>query len=165
MEKVLNSVLGDTPDGRLDAIKLLQDEHFIFSVWPFYKSPRRREKLARAGIHEYVDHAGPLMLDSGGFQMVRKSIDLKPEDTLDIYTKANLGRKDLAISLDYCPRPDDPPATRIEKIRRTNANYLRMVEQDKHVLHVVHGWTRKELELSMSVIEGPTSVGNALEVN
>jgi 7-cyano-7-deazaguanine tRNA-ribosyltransferase len=158
--KIINSVLGDTMDARMAAIRALENEHFIFSVWPFYSSPKKKERLATSGIHEYVKHVGPLMLDSGGFQMVRRAVDLSADDTLDIYARSRLNADDLAISLDYCPRPDDPPATRIAKIQRTNENFRHMNEQDGHVLHVVHGWTRKELELSMTAVTGPTSVGS-----
>lgn len=156
------AVFGDTLENRLDPIVRLSQEHFIFSVWPFYNSPAKKRALRINGIHDYVSHEGPLMLDSGGFQMIRKKVRIAPRSTIDIYDRAKLRQDDLAIALDICPRPDDPAPLRIQKIQQTNANYREMVQQDAHVLHVVHGWTRKELELSMQAVDGMLSVGSYL---
>ncbi|MEX2718458.1 MAG: hypothetical protein Q6370_019340, partial [Candidatus Sigynarchaeota archaeon] len=69
-----------------------------------------------------------------------------------IYAACKMRPGDRAVCLDYCTRPNEPPVERMRKIKLTNANYLSMSAEDPRVLHVIHGWTRKELELSLSPI-------------
>jgi tRNA-guanine family transglycosylase len=137
----------------------------MFSISDLYGSKYRKKKLDNKGIHKYVKHEGPLMLDSGGFQLIKKHkdedhpekhFDLK--ETLEIYKLSKFTKNDHGIVLDFCPLPDFKPTKRKAMIEKTNQNYLKMKElapknlKDK-LVHVIHGWTKKELELSLSVVK------------
>ena len=149
--QTIDYVVGDTLDTKLLRIQeAFKHEHFLYSVWPFYTSKGKTAKLAKAGIHGYVGHEGPIMLDSGGFQMVKKTANIAPTDTMRIYQACQMRQGDYAVCLDHCARPNETPAERMRKIQLTNANYRVMSAEDARVLHVIHGWTRKELEVSLS---------------
>ncbi|MEX2684748.1 MAG: hypothetical protein Q6373_024460, partial [Candidatus Sigynarchaeota archaeon] len=149
----IDYVVGDTLESQqLRVQEAFRNEHFLYSVWPFYTSKTKLARLTKCGIHEYVGHSAPIMLDSGGFQMVKKSANITPADTMRIYAACKMRPGDRAVCLDYCTRPNEPPVERMRKIKLTNANYLSMSAEDPRVLHVIHGWTRKELELSLSPI-------------
>ncbi len=151
----IDYIVGDALDSHLlNVQEAFKDEHFLYSVWPFYKSKNKLAKLAACGIHDYVGHAAPIMLDSGGFQMVRKAANITPADTMRVYAACKMQKGDYAVCLDHCARPNETLAERVRKIKLTNANYLSMSAEDPRVLHVIHGWTRKELELSLSPLVG-----------
>jgi tRNA-guanine family transglycosylase len=166
MENLIDEILGDNLTSRfIKKIDMFNEEKFMFTIADIYNSKYRKNKLKKGGIHTYVKHDGPLLLDSGGFQLIKKHKDDKvPEkdfninQTLDIYKLANFNEKDFGVVLDFCPLPDFKPSRRKAMIQRTNENYLKMKAQapkdlrDK-IVHVLHGWSRKELELSLSVIK------------
>lgn len=144
-------VIGDQTESRfIDFYEAFKKEYFIFSIYPFYDSIKKQDKLKSLGIHKYVEHSGRIMLDSGGYQLIKKKKDISPDETLKLYDWAKLKRGDNGICLDHCPRCDDPPEVRIQKIQKTNENYKYMLERNKKTVHVVHGWTQKEIELSLS---------------
>lgn len=166
LEDLINELLGDTLTGRFARkFEAFQDEAFMFSIADIYGSEYRKKKLKEKGIHGYVKHDAPIMLDSGGFQLIKKHKEEKdPEkcfnlqETLEIYDLAQFKKKDHGIVLDFCPLPDFKPAKRRAMIQKTNENYLKMKElAPSHlrnkIVHVVHGWSKKELELSLSVIK------------
>lgn len=145
----LEYVIGDQTNNRfIDEYKLFQKEYFIFSVFPFYNHEKKVIELSKKGIHNLVNHQGKILLDSGGFQLINKNLKINPDDTLELYKKAKLRKFDNGICLDYCPRCDESIETRINKINLTNQNFKYMYEKNKKVIHVIHGWTKKEIELS-----------------
>jgi queuine/archaeosine tRNA-ribosyltransferase len=155
----LDYVIGDQMTNRfIPDYKEFQKESFIFSAYPFYKFNRAFNTLKELGIHTYANHTGPILIDSGGFQLIRKQIEIDPKDTLKIYEAAQMKKGDFGICLDYCPRAIDPGKIRMEKIRKTNDNYHFMVKKNPKVLHVIHGWTKKELETSISAILGTETI-------
>lgn len=161
----IDYVIGDQSDNRFlpDDFK---DEYFLFSVYPFYNVKKRGDEyiyvpddfnsrfqnLQESGIHKYTGHRGKIMLDSGGFQLIKKNVKLDIDDTLQIYEAADFRNDDRGITLDYCPRADEDAETRMNKIIESNENYRRMFNQDKQVLQVIHGWTRKELKTSLKPV-------------
>jgi queuine/archaeosine tRNA-ribosyltransferase len=149
--QAVDYVIGDQMNSRfINVYEAFRNEYFIFSVYPFYSSVKKQEQLKALGIHKFVDHPGKILLDSGGFQLITKNKTISPDETLNLYKLAKLKKGDNGICLDYCPRCDEPAAVRIQKIKKTNENYKYMFEQNKKVVHVVHGWTQKEIELSIS---------------
>jgi len=157
----VEQVFGDSLENRFVTIdEVLKDEPFIFSVWPFYFSKFKQEKLKKQGIHDLVNHAGPIMLDSGGFQLIKRKMKINPDRTLKIYENANLRKFDLAIALDYCPKPSEKPITRMNKIKRSNEIFRYMKNKNDKILHVVHGWTWRELEKSLEPVNDMFSFGS-----
>jgi len=129
-------------------------------MFPYYPLPKhskkKRERLENQGIHDLTGSQGRILLDSGGFQLYRKSLSLDYKDTLGIYKAAQLRTNDHAIALDFVPFPSDPPDVRIQKIHQTIDTYRAMKTLDDHVIPVIHGITKKEFELSFTQIDTPT---------
>jgi len=151
--KLINNVFADLVNNRFLMEKSFKRESFIFSIWPFYFSKKKLFSLRQDGIHEYTNHPGKIILDSGGFQILtRKNIAIHPKQTLKIYKFANLEKKDFAITLDFCPRPSEDPRIRMEKIKHTNSNFYYMYSRNSKVIHVIHGWNEKELRESLKPI-------------
>jgi len=138
----------------LTQIKEFEREYFLFSVFPLYKSivknsKRQITKYETLGIHKYAQCHGKLLLDSGGFQLYRNHLDLSYLDTLDIYNHAKFRKDDFAISLDFVPFPEESPAVHLEKITKSNTTFQAMVKENPKIVPVIHGWNRKEMELSL----------------
>ncbi len=147
---VINYVWGDEMSSKrlIQDYRMFDKEKFIFSIFKLYNFSRNYEKLERIGIHEYANHSGNIILDSGGFQLISKDLDINYQDTLKIYDAASLKKGDFGIALDYCPRADESPGIRMDKIKRSNENFKKMNDANKKVLHVIHGWSKKEIDLS-----------------
>ncbi len=157
----LEQVLGDQLGKRFITEHFaFKSEPFIFSIYPFYNSKGRRAKLAAAGIHSLAGHDGPIMLDSGGFQLIRKNEQLNPADTTGIYNDAQLIPGDTCIQLDLCPIPRLPEPERMKIIAQSGNNYVQMREAapKQPLLFVVHGWTRKELKTSLQFVKNETPI-------
>lgn len=94
MVEVINEVFGDnlTANRFIKKIKPFDSEHFIFTSAKFYGSNRLKTRLGENGIHEYVDHSGRIMLDSGGYQLITKNRPLTLEETVEIYRLASFKR-------------------------------------------------------------------------
>ena len=131
-------------------------KHFIFSSANFYGSAYRKGKLQTQGIHQFVDHSGPIILDSGGYQLINHDRPFTLEETIEIYRMANFQQDDFGIALDYCPLIFETPKERMEKIKRSNKNLLKMrklaPELSRKIVHVLHGWTMKELRTSLDPV-------------
>ncbi|HEC40753.1 MAG TPA: hypothetical protein ENI29_21095 [bacterium] len=154
----ISEVFGDnlTSNRFIKDIKPFEQENFIFSSADFYGSKYRKNKLLQKGIHNYVDHFGPIMLDSGGYQLITKNRPFSLEETIEIYRLAKFKKNDFGIALDYCPIPTDSPTFRMQKIKNSNENLLRMrdlaPELAPQIIHVLHGWSLKELRVSLNVV-------------
>ncbi len=154
----INEVFGDTlsPTRFIKKIKPFNEEHFMFTAANFYGSKYRKNRLSQMGIHDYVDHAGTLMLDSGGYQLINKNLPFTLEETIEIYRLAKFRKDDFSIALDFCPLPNELPQTRLQKIKNSNDNFVKMrnlaPELAPQIIHVLHGWTMKELRTSLNPI-------------
>jgi queuine/archaeosine tRNA-ribosyltransferase len=104
------------------------------------------------GIHGFTKSTGRILLDSGGFQLYRRNLNLDYNETLEIYKDCQINPNDFAISLDFCPFLMDLPETRLKKIKQTIATYQAMVAKNQQVIPVIHGTTKKEFELSLTQI-------------
>jgi tRNA-guanine family transglycosylase len=122
------------------------------------------------GIHKYVDHTGPIILDSGGYQLINHNKSFKLEETIEIYRKANFQQDDFGIVLDYCPLIFETPKDRLDKITRSNENFITMKklapELSKKIVPVLHGWTMKEIRKSLDPVgeENLISFGSCLSL-
>ena len=137
---------------------LFNDEYHLFSAFNFYK-PSQLKVLAKSGIHAYSKVTGPILMDSGGFQLYRKNLQLDYQDTLKIYEAAKLGTADYGISLDFVPLPDDSDTVKWDKLAKTHRIYSSMAAQNEKIVPVVHGWTEKEIRSSLTQLEDPNYHG------
>ncbi|HPR42040.1 MAG TPA: tRNA-guanine transglycosylase [Candidatus Methanofastidiosa archaeon] len=79
----------------------------LYHILPY----RRKEDVFRKGIHKVLGSKRPIVLDSGGFQYMKKGIELDPADVL-MYQKES--GCDIAVTFDY------PITPGLEKDERTN---------------------------------------------
>ncbi|WP_371801795.1 hypothetical protein [Candidatus Lokiarchaeum ossiferum] len=155
---IINEVLSDQLESRaLNLHEVFRNEYFLFSVWPFYdfkgNSKAKRNRLTEFGIHELSGAYGNILLDSGGFQLYRKDLDLNYLETLQIYKDAQLMKNDHAIALDFVTFPDDSPKVRLEKIKKNTQIFQKMIIKNKKIVPVIHGWSEKELTLASKQLD------------
>ncbi len=128
----------------------------MLSAWDFRNLSKKFNSLKSAGIRNYLklDPADNrrIMIDSGGFKGYSQDFDLSIATVLKIYDAAQLSHFDHVIALDRAPLPFEDPKIRKEKIASSNQNYTAMKAQNSQVLPVIHGWTPKEINLSLSPI-------------
>ena len=153
MNSKAEQVLGDQFGKRfITDYQEFRDEPFMFSVHPLYKSAKQQVKWRGVGAHEYAKHDGPLMLDSGAFQTIRTGEHIAFKDTINLYRQAKLERGDYCIQLDLPIRIDQcAPRERLEKVAESGEIYRQMrdLAPELPLLFVVHGWTEKELKVSL----------------
>lgn len=141
----------------------------MLTVADFYHQPEKAE-----GYREWyglnVRHT--MGLDSGGFQFLMgkmKGVPMEPlpcgievpvnsQKTIDLYKRTGIEKKDLPIQLDLPPRFDLPPADRRQLIERSSRYYYEMLPEIPGLVPVIHGWTLKEIEYNLSLIEDPDLV-------
>jgi len=148
-----------------------RDERFMFSVFDLYANDRKRAALETKGFHAFIDHDAPIMLDSGGYQILRARIKGQHEKAdytnaalARIYTAAHLGKLDQAMSLDIPPIWSTPHDEAMRLIARNDANLheLRSLlpgEIRPRILPVLHGWSRIAFQASMNSCRAEPVVG------
>jgi hypothetical protein len=129
------------------------DMNLMLSAWDFSNLSKKYENLKEIGIRQYLHLEESdnrlLMMDSGGFKGYSANFNLAPETVISIYQASKLRPTDHLITLDRAPLPEESPEIRIKKIEETIKNYKLMKELDSRVLQTVHGWTMKELKMSL----------------
>ena len=144
----------------------------MITVAEFYKKPCEadgfRENYGMTNIHT----AG---WDSGGFQYLMLKLKgmpmevLHPElppvpinaqKTIDIYKRVGAQPHDLPIQLDLPPRHDIAPALRKMLIERSVIYYYEMLQEIPGVVPTIHGWTLKEIEYNLELVEDPDKLAS-----
>ncbi|MCS7135354.1 MAG: tRNA-guanine transglycosylase [Candidatus Aenigmarchaeota archaeon] len=94
-------------------------------------------------IHDYFK-ADAIMMDSGGFQLMKKNIDVSADKVLKIYRET---KPDIGVVLDYPFNPQNP-SDRFERWKKTIENTKIMFANSDGVvlMPVVHGYTTEELK-------------------
>ncbi|MFW6141658.1 MAG: tRNA guanosine(15) transglycosylase TgtA, partial [Candidatus Saliniplasma sp.] len=123
--------------------KKLKDEFgaqiIITNSYVIKQSEELRNKALKDGLHELLDHDGPIMTDSGTFQAyVYGSVDTDPEEILRF--QKNIG-SDIITILDRFTEPEDSKELVEEKIRDT----LQRAED------AVEKYGRSEIHLSLPI--------------
>ena len=95
-------------------------------------------------IHDKIGNDKLFLMDSGGFQLLKKDIKLDPEHVLNIYHKV---KPDIGVILDF---PFHPSALdkRKQRWKKTlkNTEFMIQNSQDIVLMPVIHGYTIKEIE-------------------
>ena len=82
----------------INDIKKLGAEIFITNAYLLYKRENIREKVLQTGIHTYLDYTGPLMTDSGAFQLMSYgSVDVTNKDITHFQEEIGV---DIGVFLD-----------------------------------------------------------------
>ncbi|MFN7105882.1 MAG: tRNA-ribosyltransferase [Pyrobaculum sp.] len=81
-----------------------------------------------------LGYEGELWVDSGGYQIMKKSAAIEPEEVIKIYRKIDA---QLYFSLDVPPTPQDPPEVAKKKFEKSYKNWLKMSKR-LEVVPVLH---------------------------
>ncbi len=157
--------------GKAAVCQHYRGERFMFSVFDLYTNKRKRADLEANGFHAFVGHDAPIMLDSGGYQILRARIkgqhakaDYSIPALASIYKAARLGKDDFAMSLDTPPIWSTPADEALRLIEQ-NDSQLRQLRSlmpggvRSRILPVLHGWTRASFKASMDTCRGEPVVG------
>jgi queuine/archaeosine tRNA-ribosyltransferase len=104
----------------------------MVNAYEIIKNEKLRREIQEKGLHELLNYDGIIFLDSGGYQAMKKGVDIKIEDIIEVY---KLAEADFYFSLDY-------PSYRVRnsrvKIAKTVANYERLCNVLENVIPIVH---------------------------
>jgi len=111
-------------------------------------------KLAISSIHEFLNTDGLIMMDSGGFQLMRRKIHITPNEILEIYKQAE---PDIGVVLDYPLNPLDLDS-RMKRWKKTLKNTRFMLDNSHDIIlmPVVHGYTLEEIKRACDEIKDIT---------
>jgi|Deesub1362A_J573_1020465.scaffolds.fasta_scaffold00609_20 tRNA-guanine family transglycosylase len=109
------------------------------------------KRMSIDSIHEYLNVNGIVMMDSGGFQLMKKNIPVTPELLLDIYKRAE---PDIGVVLDHPFNPMDLES-RFERWKNTISNTEFMLENSHNIalMPVIHGYTIDDVKKACKEIK------------
>ncbi|HJH28209.1 MAG TPA: tRNA guanosine(15) transglycosylase TgtA [Methanosarcinaceae archaeon] len=96
-------------------------EIIITNSYIIYRKDELREKALKDGLHSLLDFDGPIMTDSGSFQLsVYGEVEVTNEQIIDFQQKIGT---DIGVPLDI-PTPPDVPRSRAESELKTTIERL-----------------------------------------
>lgn len=102
------------------------------------------KKITINSIHKFLNTNGLIMMDSGGFQLMKKNISITPSEILKIYKQTE---PDVGVVLDF---PLDPSNmdNRLDRWKKTLKNTKFMLDNSHDIvlMPVIHGYTLKEIK-------------------
>jgi len=104
----------------------------MVNAYEIIKNESLRKKIHAKGLHEFLNYDGTIFLDSGGYQAMKKGIDIKIEELIQVY---KLAEANFYFSLDY---PSYTPRNCKVKIAKTIANYEKLCKVIENVIPIVH---------------------------
>jgi len=112
----------------------------LYHILPY----RRKEDVFSRGIHPVLGSKRPVWLDSGGFQYMKKGIELDPMEVLEYQKKSKC---DVAVTFDYPITPDLPEKEKARRLERSiNAANSMLAERGDMILYgAIHGSNPKEI--------------------
>jgi tRNA-guanine family transglycosylase len=101
----------------------------------------RSNIIMKEGIHNYLNFKGHIMMDSGGFLFMKKSVlEMHPKTILELYERS---KPDFGVILDYPLQPNLPANERKKRQRKTleNTKYMVTFQKGKNptLIPVIHG--------------------------
>lgn len=148
-------------------------KEIMISIGDFYKKPENADGF-REDYGMTVKHTAGW--DSGGFQFLMGKLKIaesemlpcgievpaSAQETISLYKRIGLHKKDYPIQLDLPPRYDQAPNIRKQLINRSVGYYYEMAAEIPGVIPVVHGWTLGEMEHNLTLLEDPDKASLAL---
>ncbi len=121
-------------------------EMIITNSYIIYRKDELREKALKDGLHALLDFDGPIMTDSGSFQLsVYGEVEVTNEQIIDFQQKIGT---DIGVPLDI-PTPPDVPRSRAESELKTTIERLaqarELVKDDMLLAGPVQGSTYLDL--------------------
>lgn len=112
---------------------------------------KRRPSPGDAPLHSLMQHEGEVWLDSGGYQFLKRGIEIGVDDIVDIYSR--YWDAQAYLSLDYPPSPLDSREEAWLKMRRSLANYVELSKRlpGFNIVPVIHFY--RDVNLSMDMLK------------
>ena len=167
MEDKIRIFLTDQARSRTGSNSVVKlSKEIMIAVSDFYKKPDEANGFRKSYGMTSRHTAG---LDSGGFQFLMGKLRLAEsemlpcgievpataKETVEIYKRIGVLKKDYPIQLDLPPRFDQAPETRRQLITRTAGYYYEMAEELPWVIPVVHGWNLEEMKYNLELLTDP----------
>ena len=104
--------------------------------------------VRKQGVHDYLKFRGPIMMDSGGFQfMKKKELDVNPKKILNLYEESN---PNFGVILDHPLSPNLSYEEKMDRWFKTLANTHIMIanqNNDRTILvPAIHGHKLGEID-------------------
>lgn len=105
-------------------------------------------------IHKFLGINGLIMMDSGGFQILRRKVRISPSEIIRVYKKA---KPDIGVVLDYPLDPSDLSSW-AKRWRKTLINTKFMLDNsyDVVLMPVIHGYTIDDIRKACKEIKDIT---------
>ncbi len=119
-------VFGHPASQVLPLWEIIEVKAIMLNAYQLRSKPRIYEKLKKYGIREVfgVPNDVQIWMDSGGYQALRRGINLKAENVVKWYNEL---KPDFCIALDYPVAPNDSKAR--EKVDRNISNAKSMYKE------------------------------------
>jgi len=165
-EDKIRIFLTDQARSRTGSNSVVQlSKEIMIAVSDFYKNPNEANDFRKVYGMTSRHTAG---LDSGGFQFLMGKLKVEnsevlpcglevpasAKETVEIYKRMGVLKKDYPIQLDLPPRFDQDPNTRKQLITRSAGYYYEMAEELPWVVPV-HGWSLEEMKFNLELLMDP----------
>lgn len=112
----------------------------------------------KVGVRNALEFEGEIWVDSGGYQHLRRGIEVSINDVIKLYRKHPDAQ--WYMVLDYPPSPRDPPDLVLKKVEATRRNYeyMRANLRGLNIVPVVHYNPHLKPELLAEMYDGVESV-------
>lgn len=121
----------------------------ILSLYHILKYPYK-ERILKEGIHAVLHTENPVYIDSGGFQYMKKGVELDPLDVLQHQEQMN---SDIGITFDFPILPDMEETERKKRLNRSILSANLMVKEkktDMQLYGAIHGSNPQEITAYLS---------------
>lgn len=120
----------------------------LYHILPY----RHREDVFSKGIHKTLGTTKPVWIDSGGFQYMKKGVELDPLEVQDYQHRSEC---DISVTFDYPLTPDLPEAEKKERLKKSidAANLMLRTNGSGMLYGAVHGSTPEEITAYTSQLD------------
>ncbi|MBU7013648.1 MAG: tRNA-guanine transglycosylase [Theionarchaea archaeon] len=116
----------------------------ILSLYHILKYPYR-DRILKEGIHDVLRTRNPVYIDSGGFQYMKKGVELEPVEVLQYQERMGC---DIGITFDFPILPDIDDVEKEARLERSIASANIMLQQkktDMQLYGAIHGSNPREI--------------------
>ncbi len=135
-------------NGKPEPWKQFPLEGLMVNAYEILKKTKANSEVRSQGIHEYMEFDGPIMMDSGGFQFMKKNeLNVDPKEILELY---QVSKPDFGIVLDHPLGPNLDHKEKLDRWLKTLANTRIMLANHNmdctELVPVIHGHELSKIE-------------------
>jgi len=135
-------------DGKPKPWKHFSLDGVMVNAYEILGKTKANNEVRKKGIHRYLEFRGPIMMDSGGFQfMKKKELDVDPKKILKLYEES---KPNFGVILDHPLGPDLSHGEKMDRWFKTLTNTRIMIANHNtdctKLVPAVHGHKLDEIE-------------------